>query len=285
MMNTTAGAVTSADGTTIGFHQFGRGPGLVLLHGSMSSAHNHRQLAEALADSFTVSVPDRRGRGLSGPYGADHNIRRDVEDLDAVLAGTGAENVFGVSTGGVICLQAALTRSAIRRVAVYEPPVFAEKSVPIRTLTRFDREMAEGRVAAALVTGMKGAKMGPAIFGILPRFLLEPMCGMAMSAENRKGAGDYVPMSLLAPTLHHDFQLVVEMSGALETYRGIRAEVLLLGGSKSPAYLRLALDTLEKVLPRVSRVELPGQDHAASWNADRGGRPEPVARELRRFFA
>jgi hypothetical protein len=75
------------------------------------------------------------------------------------------------------------------------------------------------------------------------------------------------------------------MSGRLGTFRAIQAEVLLLGGSKSPAYLKAARADLEKVLPDVRRVELPGVDHAASWNQDRGGKPEPVAHELRRFFS
>ncbi len=108
---------------------------------------------------------------------------------------------------------------------------------------------------------------------------------MAMKSEEKKGSGDYVPMRALAPTLHYDFQLVVEMSGKLESFRAIRAEVLLLGGSKSPAFLKVALDALEKVLPQAKRVEFPGLGHAASWNTDRGGQPEPVAQELRRFFA
>jgi len=92
-------------------------------------------------------------------------------------------------------------------------------------------------------------------------------------------------MKELAPTLHYDFQLVVDMSGKLESFRAVRPEVLLLGGSKSPTFLKVALDALEKVLPHVKRVELPGLNHAASWNTDRGGQPEPVAQELRRFFA
>jgi len=37
--------------------------GVVLLHGAALSAHNHMQLAEALAGAFTVYVPDRRGHG------------------------------------------------------------------------------------------------------------------------------------------------------------------------------------------------------------------------------
>lgn len=281
----TTGSVTSNDGTTIGYRQLGHGPGVVLLHGAFSSAHNHMQLAEALADAFTVYVPDRRGRGLSGPYRGDHRIRKDVEDLDALLTRTGAHNVFGVSSGGIICLQAALTLPAIHKAAIYEPPFFNNGSVPTAILTRFDKEIAQGNVAAALITGMKGAQMGPPIFNVIPRWLLELLVSMAMKSEDKKGSGGYIPMRALAPTLRYDFQILVETSGKLESFRAIRAEVLLLGGSKSPAYLNVALDALEKVLPHAKRVEFPGLDHAASWNTDRGGNPEPVAQELRRFFA
>jgi pimeloyl-ACP methyl ester carboxylesterase len=283
--HSTTGSVTSKDGTTIGYRQLGHGPGVVLLHGAMSSAHNHIQLAEALADTFTVYVPDRRGRGLSGPYSEDYSIQKDVEDMDALLTKTGAHNVFGLSSGAIILLQAALTLPAIHKAAIFEPPLFMNDSVPAAVLTRFDKEIAQGKVAAALITGMKGAQMGPPIFNVMPRWLLELLTSMLMASEDKKAKGDYVPMRALAPTLHYDFQLVVEMSGKLESFRAIRAGVLLLGGSKSPAFLKAALDALEKVLPQAKRVELPGLNHAASWNTDRGGQPERVAQELRRFFA
>src|ERR1700719_3138221 len=82
------GSVTSKDGTTISYRQLGHGPGVVLLHGAMESAQSHMQLAEALADTFTVYLPDRRGRGLSGPYPAGYSVQTDMEDMDALLAKT-----------------------------------------------------------------------------------------------------------------------------------------------------------------------------------------------------
>jgi pimeloyl-ACP methyl ester carboxylesterase len=281
----TTGFVTSKDGTTIGYRQLGSGPGVVLLHGSMSSSHNHMQLAELLAGSFTVYIPDRRGRGLSGQYGKNFSIQEDVDDLDALLTKTGAHKLFGLSSGAIILLQAALTLPAIHKAAIFEPPLFNSNTVPVGILTRFNREMAQGKVAAAMITGMKGAQMGPPVFNYVPRLLLELMVNMAMAQEAKKGSGGYVPMKALAPTLHYDFQIVAEMSGKLESFRAMPAEILLLGGSKSPAYLKAALDTLEKIIPRVKRVEFAGLGHAASWNNDRGGQPEPVAQELRRFFS
>jgi hypothetical protein len=151
-------------------------------------------------------------------------------------------------------------------------------------LTRFDNEIAQGKVAAAMITGMKGAGMGPPMLNLIPRWLLERMTTMMMASEDKKASRDDVTMRMLAPTLHYDFQLVIEMDGALESFRALRAEVLLLGGTKSPAYLTRAVAALEKVLPHVTRVEFPGLGHEASGNTDRRGQPERVAQELRRFF-
>lgn len=280
-----AGFVTSTDGVAIGYHQLGHGPGLVLLHGAMSSAANHMQLAEALASDFTVYVVDRRGRGLSGPYSKDYTIENAVDDLAAILNETGAHFVFGVSSGAIISLQAALTLPAIHKVAIYEPPLSLTRAAANAILSRFDREMAQGRVANALVVGMKGAQMGPPIFNLIPTPLLAFMVSKAMEQEGKQGTGDYVTMRALAPTLHYDFQLVAEMSEKIDSFRDIQVDVLLLGGSKSPAYLKAALDQLEQVLPHAQRIEFPGLGHEASWNTDKGGQPAPLAEALRQFFA
>src|ERR1700738_3859958 len=252
------GAVVSKDGTTIGYRQLGRGPGLVVLHGAMESAASHMQLAEALADSYTVYLPDRRGRGLSGPYGTPYGVREDVEDLSALLAKTGAHDVFGVSSGAIICLEAALTLPAIQKAAIFEPPLIVNGPAPWAWLTRFDQEIAEGKVAAAMITGMKGAQMGPPMLNAMPRWLLERLTTMMMAGEEKKAGRDDVTMRMLAPTLHYDFQLVIEADGAVERFRALRADLLLLGGSKSPAYLKAAVDALAKVVPRVRRVAFPG---------------------------
>jgi pimeloyl-ACP methyl ester carboxylesterase len=278
------GSVISKDGTTIGYRQLGAGPGLVVLHGAMESAQSHMQLAEALADTYTVYLPDRRGRGLSGPIGRGSGVGEAVQDLDALLAKTGAHYVFGVSSGAIISLQAALTLPAIQKAAIFEPPLIVNGPAPTAWLTRFDDEMAQGRVAAAMITGMKGAEMGPPMLNLMPRWLLERLTTMMMASEEKKAGADDVTMRMLAPTLHDDFQLVIEMDGALESFSGLGTDVLLLGGSKSPAYLTRAVAALEKVLPHATRVEFPRLGHEASGNRDRRGQPERVAQELRRFF-
>src|SRR5215470_2288122 len=97
------GSVVSADGTKIGFERLGAGPVLVLVQGAMGTAYTFRELAEALADSFTVIVPDRRGRGMSPRrFDPGYTIADDVADLDAVLRATDGRFVFGLSSGGDI---------------------------------------------------------------------------------------------------------------------------------------------------------------------------------------
>ncbi len=280
----TTGTITSQDGTTIGYRQLGHGPGLVMLHGSMESSNSHLELARALADIATVYLPDRRGRGLSGPYGADDGLAEEVQDVQALVNATGARHLFGVSSGAVICLQTALTTPGIDKVAVFEPAMVVDNSISTAPFARFDQEMAEGRVSAALVTGMLVAQMGPAVFRYVPRPVLQKLTSMAMASEDRKATADDVTMRMLAPNLHYDFRIVAETDGRLGDFAAVAVPVLLLGGSKSPAYLRTALDGLEKVLPRAERHEFAGLDHGASGNADRRGKPAVVAAELRAFF-
>src|SRR5258706_8770560 len=138
--STQTGRVISRDGTAIAYWHFGAGPGLVLVHGAMETGLSHRQLAEALADRFTVTIYDRRGRGASGPAGTGYGIRQEVEDLEALLNHTGAQQVFGLSSGGLIALEAALALPALQQVAVYEPALRINGSPSTDFLAPYDHE-------------------------------------------------------------------------------------------------------------------------------------------------
>jgi len=280
--------VTSKDGTRIKYRRLGHGPGVVMLHGAMESAQSHMKLAEGLVDDFTVYLPERRGHNLGIPFVKDYDIRKEVEDLEALLAKTGTHNVFGVSSGGLICLQAALMLQSIHKVALYEPALIVNGSASTTFLPQYDKEITQGKFAAALITGMKGAQLGPPVFNRLPRWLLELITTMTMKQEAKMARDVDVSMRVLAPTLHYDFLLVAEMAETLMNFQTIRAEALLLGGSKSPAWLKVALDALTKTLPNVRRIEFSGLDHGGSSDVsqtNRFGRPEMVVPELRRFFS
>jgi pimeloyl-ACP methyl ester carboxylesterase len=262
----------------------------VLLHGSNESARSHIQLALALPDAFTVYLPDRRGRGLSGPHRPDHSIRTEVEDLQAVLTESGAQRVFGVSVSALIVLQAARTQPAIRQIAAYEPALLMDRSSRYTEwVTRFDQEMAQGNVAAAEITSMYGLDLAPPAFKLMPRPQAEALTNMAMDSEDKQAASDTVTMRKLAPTLRYEGLLLAEMAGTIGSFADVPADVLLLGGDmERPAFIKPAFEALAQTLPHNRRVRFPGLDHGGSADvgpANPRGKPEVVAPEIRSFFA
>ena len=284
------GVVASADGTPIGYLRVGRGPAVVVLHGSNQSARSHTQLAQALAGEFTVYLPDRRGRGLSGPHRPGHSMRTEIEDLQAVVAHCGAQKVFGVSVSALIALQAARTTPAIGQVAVYEPALLMDTSGTYTSwVRRFDQEMAHGRVADALITSLRGLDLAPPAFRYPPRRLLVAVTNAAMKKEDAHAAPGAVTMRKLAPTLRYEPLLLAEMAGTIASFADVPADVLLMGGDmKHPAFIRPAFDALTRTLPRVRCAVFPGLDHGGCADpgpANRGGKPETVAPAIRSFFA
>ena len=263
----TTGSVSSADGTTIGYLRVGQGPAVVIVHGSNESARSHTQLALALADAFTVYMPDRRGRGRSGPHRPGHSLRTEVEDLQAVLAGAGADKVFSVSIGGLIALEAARVGRDIRQLALYEPAILtaADKDRYTGWVPRFDEEMGRDQVAAAMITSMFGCDLAPPAFKIIPRRLLAAMTSAAMKKEDRQAVPGEATMRDVAPTLRYEGLLLAETAGTVSRYADVAADVLLIGGDlKRPAFLRPAFDAFARTLPHHRQAVFPGLDHGAS---------------------
>src|SRR6185295_702035 len=94
-MDATIESARSADGTKVGWERHGAGPVIAVLHGGARAGKHYRELAKALMDRFTVVLPDRRGRGLTGPSKPGDGIREELADLAAIFEATGAQCAFG----------------------------------------------------------------------------------------------------------------------------------------------------------------------------------------------
>jgi pimeloyl-ACP methyl ester carboxylesterase len=147
--------VRSADGTAIGYRQAGTGPAVVLLHGAGQTSADLTRLAHALSGAFTVYAPDRRGRGRSGPVGEYRGLSTEIEDLSALLDTSGASRVFGLSSGAVIAIEAALVRPDITKLALYEPPLTFDGVVHGDWAPHYEQQVIAGKPGAALVTVLK----------------------------------------------------------------------------------------------------------------------------------
>lgn len=276
----TTNYVMSKDGTRIGYKQTGTGPGVILVHGAMMTSKNFMKLASFLSNEFTVYIPDRRGRGLSGPFGPNYGIGSESEDLQALIHKTATDKIFGLSSGAICVLQTAIIEPALKKVALYEPPIPVEGTDPAAWGSRYESALSRGNLGKAMFAAIKGTD-DPSLFTSLPAFLIAPLLNIAINADSKKQVGDDVSLKSLIPTIQYDLMLVHQSPGIIDQCKEIKAEMLLMGGTKSQRYFKLALDKLNNVLPQVKRLEFHGLGHIA---ADNDNSPEKIAKALSIFF-
>jgi pimeloyl-ACP methyl ester carboxylesterase len=261
--------VTSKDGTSIAYESVGSGPPLVLVDGAMCYRDSGpmRPMAEALKDTYTVYLYDRRGRGESGntlPFAAE----REVEDLDALIdAAGGSVYLYGASSGGAIALETANAHpEKVRKLMIYEMPIIVDDSrKPITA--EYQRGIAEdtaaGRNGAAVKKFMRSVGVPPFFLFIMP---------LMMGKVWKK-------LTAIAPTLNNDFAFVGQYQQGKPLPAGkwqdVKAPVLVGDGGKSPQWMRNGQAALARNLHAEYRT-LDGQTHFV--------KPEPQAPVIREFL-
>jgi pimeloyl-ACP methyl ester carboxylesterase len=251
--------VTSRDGTPIAYDREGSGPALILVGGGLDDGAENAPLAAELAGDFTTYNYARRGRGASGdtePYAAE----REIEDIAALIAAArGRAHVYGVSSGGMFALEAALAGLPIDTVAVYDVPYDTSAEAP----QRFDEY--RGRLDAALSAGRRGDAV-------------ELFMRLAGSAEEQiaaaRGSPHWPALESLAHTLAYD--AVLYGPPPLDRLAAIEQPTLVATGGAS-GFFAAAADAVAASVPKAERVTLAGQGHVVD--------PRAMAAELRRFFA
>lgn len=101
----------AVDGMRVHYKRSGRGPSVVLLHGSASSLYGVEVLAQRLWASFDVVRPDLPGFGVTGPRpDRDYRISTYAATLARFLEAIGVEHytLAGNSLGGNIAWNLAL---------------------------------------------------------------------------------------------------------------------------------------------------------------------------------
>ncbi|WP_017591740.1 alpha/beta fold hydrolase [Nocardiopsis potens] len=257
----------SRDGTPVAYERCGSGPALILVHGTMGRGAFGPPggLAALLSDSFTVFGYDRRGGGDAG--GAEEIVRREVDDIAALIGAAGGRAfLFGVSSGAVPALEAAARGLAVAALALYEPPFVlggGRAPLPADYARRVGALAAEGRRAEAVDCFLTEAVGVPA--GALEPIRRDPC---------------YALMQDAAHTLAYDGVLVAEaMSGAplpARRWDAVRVPVLVASGERSEPLYGMGSDALAAVLSDVRRTVVRGEEHVV--------RPEAIAPVLRGFF-
>ncbi|AKR57694.1 hypothetical protein XM25_18280 [Devosia sp. H5989] len=263
--------ITSKDGTRIAYQREGSGPALIHVAGAIQ----HRaidptlaQLSALLADSFTVILYDRRGRGESADA-PQYAVERELEDIAALIdVVSGRAALLGYSSGAVLAAEAALAGLPVESLMLYEPPFAlppARQSMPADYLPKLDGYIARGdRDGAARHFFIAGAGVPP-----------DMVEGMAASPF-------WSVVTAIAPTLAYDTRILERAyaDGALaQRWAGITTPTLVLDGEATPAelpYIRHAVETVAAAIPNARRRTLPGQGH--------GPAAEAIAPALREFL-
>lgn len=257
----------SADGTVISYHKIGVGPALVINHGTLRAAMDYEELARILASSFTVYLMDRRGRGDSGPQGEQYGMAKEVEDLKAILEKTGATLLFGHSFGGLVCLELAQAGYSLEKLALYEPAVSINGSIPASSVPEIRQALADNNYPGAFVGLLK-----------MDESMTEDQ--LSAFAQSVSESPMWPSMRDLMPTIPAEIGVVGELDSTYQKYKTITIDTLIIRGDSTTPDAVESTNALSKTLPNNTVTILPGVGH----NGPDMEAPEAVAKVLTRFF-
>jgi pimeloyl-ACP methyl ester carboxylesterase len=258
--------VTSKDGTTIGYDQYGEGPAVILIGG----ATQHRaidsgtaQLAALLGQHFTVIHYDRRGRGDSSdtqPFA----IEREIEDLEALIDSVGGSAfLFGNSSGAAVAMEAAIRLGGkVKKLAMYEVPYNAERTA--RQNWRAYRQQIKDLLAAN--------RRGDTVVAFMT------LVGTpAEMIDGMRHAPFWSMLEAIAPTLAYDAAFLGDEADVpLDRAAHVTIPTLLMNGGASFPFMQVTAEALAKAMPHAQHRVLDGQTHAVA--------PEVLAPMLESFF-
>ncbi|MGH3450167.1 MAG: alpha/beta fold hydrolase, partial [Haloechinothrix sp.] len=243
--------ITSADGTTIAYEKTGSGPAIIVISNVAEDHTGIAGLTKALSEHFTVISFDRRGRGASGdpqPY----DPAREIEDIAALIDIAGGSAALTSGSGGcAIALDAASAlRDKVTGLYLYDPPFLVDDSrppAPANYVEHVEALVAAGKRSEAVEYVMTE------VIGV-PAEYIEPM----------KQDPSWDDMARYAHTFAYEGRILrgLQDGKPLPTDRwSIDAPIAVATGGNSEPYFRVGADELAALLPNVTVLTLPDQDH------------------------
>jgi len=246
-----AGTTKSKDGTEIAYWTGGEGPPLVLVHGITSTHLTYDELVPHLTPQRTVTVYDRRGRGLSGDS-SPYDFTAEFDDLLAVIAATGEEvvDLFAHSFGAYIAIGGSERdgEGRIRRMVFYSPG-FGDR-YPESTLAQIDALVESGDRDEAL------------------RMLLIDIIGMTVEeVDFMQQSPAWAARIESVHTVARECRADQDFSLDEARLGSVGLPVLVVSGETNPPNKQAVASQLASRLPGATLSMLSGEGHVAHHTA------------------
>lgn len=249
------GRYANIGGVEVYYKDEGKGPVILLVHGSVSSLKTWDGLAAKLVKNYRVIRFDIPPQGLSGPVSAEALATLKATDIpEQLLAQLGVKKatVIGVSSGGTMGVQLAAKRpDLVERLIISNAP-----ADPVTTGHQVLTPALEAAIAEQKKLGYQSMFFwnafldfyagNPARFGAKFREQIYDM-------NRRKPEPNMI--ALVAQVANHQ--------KAVEAMNAVTAPVLLIWGGSDPLLPYSAMDKLAGYLSKaeVSKVMMPDVGH------------------------
>ena len=219
-------ALALTGGRRLSYEDYGRGPLLILLHGSPGTARAWQKAGERLADRFRVVAPDLPGHGSSDAVPDPRPAIGDfAADVEALIGAVGEPLVLaGHSHGGNVALNVAVRgRASVRGLALFE-------AVSVGVLHSIGD--AEAFAAAKLVLDDYLAAVESEAEGAIGR-MVDFWFGSGAFERMPKATQDYLVSEMGQNAL--DVRATLAAEYPLEAIARLEMPLLAVYGSASPA--------------------------------------------------
>lgn len=250
--------VTSKDGTTIAFDQSGKGPAVILVDGALQYRafdQGMAQLADLLAQHFTVIHYDRRGRGDSTdtqPYA----LAREIEDIEALIDDAGSSaSLYGISSGAALAMEAAIALpKKVKKLAMYEAP-YNDAAAAQQAWREYTKQLGE-----LLTARRDGDAVG--LFMML-------VGATADQVDEIRQTPMWPLWESVGHTLAYDHIAALGQEATIPTDRAARVVMpaLVMDGGASYPFMHVTAMALANAIPNAQHRTLEGQTHEVAAEA------------------
>lgn len=261
-------SLISKDGTSIAYDKVGKGPAILLVNGALAhrQLNGEKEIADMLAEKFTVMYYDRRGRGETKEI-KPYSVEGEIDDIEALINEAGGK-VFlhGSSAGAALALLAAnrLGPQKIQKLCMYEPP--------------YNSYLSEGKNHFDEVNTKLKALINQGNPGDAIEFFLTSIGTPAEAVQAIKQSPIWSGMEKIGHTLAYDFEILGTNAGTIPftIAKNISIPTQVLDGEKSYPFMRAAAVELANNIVGARHKTLKDETHQVS--------AEALGKELDEFF-